>query len=71
MFLESVCCLSLCTLLLMQPELPEGRCYIFPEYAFVLSVQFLNYIFRSIINMAVVFDVNTCMLVEWNITFVI
>jgi len=55
----------------MQPELPEGRCYIFPEYAFVLSVQFLNYIFRSIINMAVVFDVNTCMLVEWNITFVI
>jgi len=70
MFLESVCCLSLCTLLLISPELPQGQCYVFLEYAFVLSVQFLNYIFRLIINLAVVFDVNTCMLVEWNITFV-
>jgi len=70
MFLVYVCCLSLCALLLMLPELPPGWCYVFLEYAFVLSVHFLNYIFRLITDL-LVFDVNTCMLVEWNITCVI
>jgi len=58
MFLVYVCFLRLCTLLLMPPELPQGRCYVFLEYAFVLAVHFLNYVFRLITNLLVVFDVN-------------
>jgi hypothetical protein len=43
----------------------------FLEYTFVLSVHFLNYVFRLIIILPVALDVNTCMLVEWNMTYVI